>query len=191
MWYRNPNHWTNLNEIWHGDTPQWGKGLQLGFDPYHNPQGQGALNGVWHASAASTIPLSMWLGQTFLIQKIKSTSILFMAYHMFALVIWIWKNLGHMYFWSCGQSFSSIHSNLAVRGGGKMGLQWFCSLSHVTWQNIHNNKDKEHLNFIYGRSHVCICNLDLEGPGPHVLLEQWSIIFRQILHNKHCNSPSQ
>jgi hypothetical protein len=33
IWYRNPNYLTNLNEIWHGDIPQWGKGLYLGFDP--------------------------------------------------------------------------------------------------------------------------------------------------------------
>ncbi len=39
--YRNPNHWTDLNEICHGDTPQWGKGSYLGFDPIPPPLGQG------------------------------------------------------------------------------------------------------------------------------------------------------
>jgi hypothetical protein len=30
-----------------------------------------------------------------------------------------------------------------------------------------------------------------EGPGPHVLLETWSIIIRQILLYKKCSTPSQ
>ncbi len=39
--YRNPNHWTNLNEIWHVYTPQWGKVRSWDLTPYPNPQGQG------------------------------------------------------------------------------------------------------------------------------------------------------
>ncbi len=31
-------------------------------------------------------------------------------------------------------------------------------------------------------------NLDLEGPEPHVLLEPWSVIFRQSLLNKRCST---
>jgi hypothetical protein len=34
-------------------------------------------------------------------------------------------------------------------------------------------------------------NPDLEGPRPHVLLELWSIIFRQSLQNKHRSAPSK
>jgi hypothetical protein len=33
--------------------------------------------------------------------------------------------------------------------------------------------------------------MHLEGPGPHVLLELWSIIFRQKTKNKSCSAPSQ
>jgi hypothetical protein len=36
--------------------------------------------------------------------KQKSTSILLWAHHIFGPVIPIWKDLGHMYFWSRGQS---------------------------------------------------------------------------------------
>ena len=69
-----------------------------------------------------------------------------------------------------------------------MGMQWLCSLNCVTWQKIYKTKVKQHLNFIRCRSHFWICNVDLVGPGPHVL---WSIIFRQSLQNKSCNAPSQ
>ncbi len=54
--YRNPNHWTNLNEIWHEYTPQWGKVCSWDSKPHTPTPGvRGALNIVWRASAASTV----------------------------------------------------------------------------------------------------------------------------------------
>ncbi len=42
--------------------------------------------------------------------------------------------------------------------------------------------------FSGGRSYFWARNPDLEGPGPHVLLEPWSIIFWQSLLNKRCST---
>jgi hypothetical protein len=39
---------------------------------------------------------------------LKSTSILFGADHIFGHIIQIWKDVGHIYFWSSGQSISLI-----------------------------------------------------------------------------------
>jgi hypothetical protein len=39
-------------------------------------------------------------------------------------------------------------------------------------------------------THFWTQNPDLEAPAPHVLLEPWSIIFRQNLLNKNCSPPS-
>jgi len=46
----------------------------------------------------------MSLGEKFIKQKLKSNSILLGADHIFGPVIQILKDLGHMYFWSHGQS---------------------------------------------------------------------------------------
>ncbi len=45
--------------------------------------------------------------------------------------------------------------------------------------------------FSGGGSYFWEPNLDLEGPGPHVLLEPWSVILRQSLLHKICSMPSQ
>jgi hypothetical protein len=42
-----------------------------------------------------------------------------------------------------------------------------------------------------GGSYFWAQNPDPEGPGPHVHLEPWSIIFRQLLMYKMCSAPSQ
>jgi hypothetical protein len=39
-------------------------------------------------------------------QMLKSTSILMGADHIFEPIIQIWNDMGHMYFWSSGQSIS-------------------------------------------------------------------------------------
>ncbi len=44
---------------------------------------------------------------------------------------------------------------------------------------------------LQGRTILVGADPDLEGPGPHVLLEPWSIIFRQSLQHKSCSVPSQ
>jgi hypothetical protein len=63
---------------------------------------RGAGNGVWQASAASTVQF----GENFITQKLWGAPVLVGADHIFGSLIWIWKDLGPMYFWSHGQSFS-------------------------------------------------------------------------------------
>jgi len=60
-----------------------------------------------------------------------------------------------------------------------MGSGWLCSLNSATWQKIHKNESYS-ASMIYNKK-IWIQNLDLKGPGPHVLLELWSIIFRKSL----------
>jgi hypothetical protein len=63
--YRNPNHWTNINEIWHEYTPQWGK--VHSWDSTPTPGVRGALTRVCPASAASTVQC----GKNFILYKTK------------------------------------------------------------------------------------------------------------------------
>jgi hypothetical protein len=73
------------------------------FQPYTlTPRVRGALNRVWGASTASTVRL----GKNFIKQKLLGRTILVGVDHIFGPVIWIWKDLGPMCFWSHGQSFS-------------------------------------------------------------------------------------
>ncbi len=67
-------------------------------------QGGGVKGPKWccGCSAASTV----WLGKKVIKQKLKSTYILLGADHIFRPVIQLRKDLGHMYFWSRGQSIS-------------------------------------------------------------------------------------
>ncbi len=65
--------------------------------------------------------------------------------------------------------------------GPKQGLESICSLNRETRQKFYKTKVVGKVCFSGGRSYFWSCNLDLEGPGPHVLLEPWSIIFRKIL----------
>ena len=53
--YRNPNHWTDWDEIWHGGGPQGWKVLGGGLTWYPHPPGTGCINGVRGASGASAI----------------------------------------------------------------------------------------------------------------------------------------
>jgi len=66
------------------------------------PRVRGALNRVWGASTASTVGL----GKNYIKQKLWGRTVLVGADHIFGPVIWIWKDLGPMCFWSHGQSFS-------------------------------------------------------------------------------------
>ncbi len=54
-------------------------------------------------------------------------------------------------------------------------------LNHAIWQKIYKSKVVGPTCLSWDRLYFLAHNLDLEGPGPHVLLEQWSIIFRQSL----------
>jgi hypothetical protein len=66
------------------------------------PGVRGALNRAWRASTAST----MRLGKKFIKQNLKGRSVLVGADNISGPVIWIWKDVGPMCFWSHGQSFS-------------------------------------------------------------------------------------
>jgi hypothetical protein len=79
------------------------------------------------------------------------------------------------------------------QGGPKQGLESIYRCNRETRKNIYKTKIVGKVCFRGGggESYFWACNLDLEGPGPHVLLEPWSIIFRQISINKRCSTPSQ
>jgi hypothetical protein len=78
---------------------------------------------------------------------------------------------------------------LGVRGGPKQGLESIYSRNHETRKFFYKTKVVGKVCFSGGRSYFWAHNPDLKGPGPHVLLEPWSIIFRQILINKRCSTP--
>jgi len=77
-------------------------------------------------------------------------------------------------------------------GALKQGMGCIYSLNHETRQKFYKTKvvGKDHFRG-WGGSYFWDPNPDLEGPGPHVLLEPWSIIFRQSLLYKRCSTPSQ
>ncbi len=64
------------------------------------------------------------------------------------------------------------------QGGPKQGLESIYSLNGETRQKVYKTKVVGKVCFSGGRSYFWARNPDLEGPGPHVLLEQWSIIFQ-------------
>jgi hypothetical protein len=76
---------------------------------------------------------------------------------------------------------SILYPNPQGQGGPKQGLGCMYSLNHATRQKFYKTKVVGQVSFSGGRSHLSAHNLDLEGPGPHVLLKLWSIIFRQSL----------
>ncbi len=55
IWYRNPNPGQISMKFGMGILLKGGKVCSWDLTPYPNPQGQGALNGVWCTSAASTV----------------------------------------------------------------------------------------------------------------------------------------
>ena len=72
--------------------------------------------------------------------------------------------------------------------GPKQGLECIYSLNYATRQKLYKTKVVGKICFSGSRSYFWARNLDLEGPGPHVLLEPWSVIFRQSLLNKRCRT---
>ena len=76
-------------------------------------------------------------------------------------------------------------------GGPKQGLERIYSLKRETRQKFYKTKVVGKVCFCGGGSYFWAQNPDPEGPGPHVLLEPWSIIFRQLLIYKMCSTPSQ
>ena len=77
------------------------------------------------------------------------------------------------------------------QGGPKQGLESIYSRNRETWKKVYKTKVVGKVCFSGGGSYFCAHNQDLEGPGPHVLLEPWSIISRQILIYKMYSTPSQ
>jgi hypothetical protein len=79
---------------------------------------------------------------------------------------------------------STLYPNPRGQGGPKQGLGCIYSLNHETRQKFYKTKVVGKECFSGGRSYFWACNPDLEGPGPHVLLEPWSINFSQSLLNR-------
>ncbi len=86
---------------------------------------------------------------------------------------------------------STLYPDPRVQGGPKQGLGYIYSLNRETRQKFYKTKVEGKDHFSGGGSYFWDANPDLEGPGPHVLLEPWSIIFRQSLLHKSCSPPSQ
>jgi len=76
------------------------------------------------------------------------------------------------------------------QGGPKQGLESIYSRTRETRKFFYKTNVGK-VCFSGGGSYFWARNPDPEGPGPHVLLEPWSIIFRQILMYKICSTPSQ
>jgi hypothetical protein len=76
------------------------KGQVIGYVlvPGADPWGQGALNRVRRASTASTVRL----GKNLMKQNMERRSILVGSDHIFGPVIWIWKDVGPMYYCNHG-----------------------------------------------------------------------------------------
>jgi hypothetical protein len=85
----------------------------------------------------------------------------------------------------------TLYPDPRVRGALKQGMGCIYSLNCEARQNFYKTKVVRKDHFSGGRSYFWDPNLDLEGPGPHVLLEPWSVIFRQSLLQKSCSMPSQ
>ena len=86
---------------------------------------------------------------------------------------------------------STLYPDPWGQGGPKQGLGCIYSLNRENRQKFNKTKVVGKDCFSGGGSYFWAPNPDLEGPGPHMLLEPWSIIFRQRLYNKSCNAPSK
>ena len=86
---------------------------------------------------------------------------------------------------------STLYPDPRGQGALKQGMGCIYSLNRETRQKLYSTKVVGKDCFSGGGSYFWDPNLDLEGPGPHVLLEPWSIIFRQSLLLKSCSAPSQ
>ncbi len=80
---------------------------------------------------------------------------------------------------------------LPGQGGLKQGLESIYSHNRETRKKFYKTKVVGKVCFSGGGSYFWARNPDQEGRGPHVHLEPWSIIFRQILIYKMCSTPSQ
>ncbi len=76
-------------------------------------------------------------------------------------------------------------------GGPKQGLESIYRRNRETRKFFYKTNVVGKVCFSRGGSYFWARNPDLEGLGSHVLLEPWSINFRQILLNKRCCTPSQ
>ncbi len=78
-----------------------GPGHRLCFGPRGGLPGSGGPK-----QGLESIATTVRLGKNFIKQKLQGRSVFVGADHIFGPVIWIWKYLGPMSFWSHGQSFS-------------------------------------------------------------------------------------
>ena len=98
--YRNPNCWTDLDEIWHIGGPQgqessWGVSTQ-----YPHPPGREYVKGLRGDAGTTAMPF----GKIFIKLKLQGTPNLVGVGHLFGPQIQIWNDLGPMSFWRHGHS---------------------------------------------------------------------------------------
>jgi hypothetical protein len=81
-------------------------------------------------------------------------------------------------------------SALTPQGQGALNRVWRSSTASTVslGKKIYETKVVGKICFSVSGSYFWAHNPDLEGPGPHVLLEPWSIIFRLSLLNKRCST---
>ena len=85
---------------------------------------------------------------------------------------------------------STLYPDPRGQGALKQGMGCIYSLNRETRQKLYKTKVVGKVCFSGSRAYFWARNLDLEGPGPHVLLEPWSVILRQSLLHKICSAPS-
>ncbi len=83
---------------------------------------------------------------------------------------------------------ATLYPDPRGQGGPKQDLESIYSLNCETRQIFYKTKVVGKVCFSGGGSYFWAYNPDLEGRGPHVLLEPWSIIFRQSFLNKRCST---
>ena len=169
-------------------------GMKWGFDPEPQPPRvhKGGTGCLWSLSH------SFW--QKLYKQKLQGAPDLVGTGHLFGPQIR--KDLGPMSFWSHVHSYWGKVYNTKVVGdltnsylvrldtpypdprvheAQKGGLVGFWSLSRVFWRTLYKTKVAGHTQLSGGRSPLWTPNLDLEGPGPGVLLEPWPFTFKSSL----------
>ena len=111
---RNPNCWTDCDEIWPGGGPQGREGSWRGGGwpgTPHTP-GMGCKKGIGGASGAS----AMCFGKNIIKQKLQG--------HLFGTQIWIRKDLGPMSFWSHDHSLWVVSKLQTSAIGSDPSTNW-------------------------------------------------------------------
>ena len=123
--YRNPNRWTDWDEIWHKGGTQGCEGTWGGISTCNPPR-------KW-----------VCVRKSYLVRS------------------------------------DTLYPDPGVPGGQKRGLVGFWSLSCAFWWILYKTKVAVHHQLSEGRLPLRTPNLDLQGPGPSVLLKPWFFTFKE------------